>query len=58
MIARLSTFYMYIAIIAVFLTILPLFLNLYQQGINSSVVGHVTKHQSNHRIPTGYLGFS
>jgi len=33
-------FYMYIAIIAVFLTILPLFLNLYAlTGINSSVVG-------------------
>ncbi len=35
-----STFYMYIAIIAVFLTILPLFLNLYAlTGMNSSVVG-------------------
>jgi chloramphenicol-sensitive protein RarD len=34
------TFYTYIAIIAVFLTILPLFLNLYAlTGINSSVVG-------------------
>jgi chloramphenicol-sensitive protein RarD len=35
-----SSFYFYIAIIAVFLTILPLFLNLYAlRGINSSVVG-------------------
>jgi len=35
-----STFYIYITIIAVFLTILPLFLNLYAlTGMNSSVVG-------------------
>jgi chloramphenicol-sensitive protein RarD len=34
------TFYIYIAIIAIFLTIVPLFLNLYAlTGINSSVVG-------------------
>jgi chloramphenicol-sensitive protein RarD len=35
-----SIFYLYIAVIAVFLTILPLFLNLYAlTGMNSSVVG-------------------
>jgi chloramphenicol-sensitive protein RarD len=34
------TFYIYIAVIAVFLTIIPLFLNLYAlTGLNSSVVG-------------------